>query len=248
MDWLFDTSVEVRFAEAGNALNLAHQSGLAVAQRWIVSAAKDELAQNPVDHQKHSEQLARVSRAFKRSQQTGHWHALAEDAYRKLQAAASDCSSASSTEFLDLLSKNKGISILSTISTDSAASSIRSANQAVRALEAALPKRAVESNIAQPSDMLDLIVDLTFEPAFDILSWFTMSKLNDAEQECRRVANVLAPLRTRLQAIHAAAASKHSTEALHLKSIEAPYLANATQQVPASIKCPVPQGFEKLLK
>nr|WP_192963296.1 hypothetical protein [Pseudomonas fluorescens]CEK42094.1 hypothetical protein PQBR57_0141 [Pseudomonas fluorescens SBW25] len=244
MDWLFDTTVEVRLGEAGNAFDLAHQSAIAVAQRWIVTAAKVELADNPVDHQRHSEQMTRVFSAFKRSKQTGEWLALAEDAYDKLQTAASDCSSASSTELLDLVTHSKGISILSAISNDSAASSIRRANIAVTVLEASLTRRTTASDIELPSDMLDLIVDLTFEPAFDILSWLSMGKLHEAERECQRVASAIAPLRTRLRASHATALSKHNAEWLHLKSIEAPYLVKASQQVPPSLMCEVPQGFD----
>ncbi|HDS1721464.1 hypothetical protein NPS53_08145 [Pseudomonas putida] len=244
VDWLFNTRVEVQLAEAHGRLSRAKSNGNQAARQWMVEAAKHELAGNPSDSQCHAEQANRVSSTHKRCQKLGHWFQLADSAHSFLESAADACRSASSMEFLDLVTKNKGIDMLSSWETDSAARSIRSANDAVRALAAALPKRSASSDIDQPSDLLDLMVDLTFEPAFDILSWFNMSKLNDAERDCRRVAEQVAPLKEQLRVAYSEATSKHRTEVQKLTSIEAPYLAKAAARVPDLIRCSPPNSFE----
>lgn len=244
VDWLFNTRVEVQWAKAHAALAATKSTGHQAARAWMVAAAKKELAGHTVDGQHHAEQSQRVSRASKRSKQIGHWFDLADAAYDSLQSAASACSSAAGMELLDLVTTNKGIAAASTWETDNAARSIRSANEAVQLLAAALPKRSATSDIDQPNDMLDLILDLAFAPSFDVLSWFSMSRLNDAERDCRRVAEQIAPLRDKLRVSYSDASAKHRAEVERLRSIEAPYLAQAASRVPELIRCAPPASFE----
>jgi len=244
VDWLFNTRVEVQLAEAHARLSRAKSNGNQAARQWMIEAAKHELARNPADSQLHTAQSGRVSSTYERSQKLGHWFQLAEEAYSALQSATSACRSASSMEMLDLLTTNKGIAVASSWETENAARSIRNANQKVQDLSAALPRRSAATEIDQPSDFLDLIVDLAFEPSFDILSWFNMSRLDDAARDCQRVAEQIEPLREKLRSAHSNATITHRSEVQRLRSIEAPYLAQAAVKVPDLIRCSPPNGFD----
>ncbi|NVL48672.1 hypothetical protein F2S72_01520 [Pseudomonas syringae pv. actinidiae] len=244
VDWLFNTKVEARFSDAQAELSEATGAGDKIATRWIIETAKADLSLSPGDSQRHAEQTVRLSKADKRKQKVGHWYGLADSAHCMLLAAASNCDSASNMEMLDLVTSNKGISLLSSLETSDAADSIRVANEAVRSLADALPQRAGADDIDQPTDLMDLILDLSIDPPLDFLSWFNLTKLDDAAAECRRVAEQIAPLRAKLHSTLADVTSKCRAELQMLRDVEAPYLIHATSMVPDLIKCPVPQGFD----
>ncbi len=95
---------------------------------------------------------------------------LAENARELLKTAKDECNSASTTEFLDMVTTSKAISILSAIDTSSASSSLKRAMGALKRLADEMPARQspIDSNL--PDDTLDLFVDLTINPVIDILS------------------------------------------------------------------------------
>ena len=169
---------------------------------------------------------------------------MAQDAHSQLIGAADDCSSASTTEMIDLFSSNKAVSVISSISTSSAADSVRRATRALQALSEALPKRATSESIAEPDDFLDLLVDLAIAPPLDIFSWINMGKLDDAADQCRKAAEQVEATLNKLNESSARAAAQREAEQQQLNQIAAPYILAAAKQVPSNFGVKAPTSLE----
>lgn len=242
-DWVFPTRAERQEASAASILEAAKAKGQRAASDWIRSTALHCLNENGADSCRRTALLSRIGDLRQRQGQAAAWLELSQDAIRKLSAAASDCESASSTELIDLVTTNKTISLLSSLETSSAADSVRSANAAVRALSKALPKRGSASEVEEPSDFLDLAIDIAIEPSFDVLSWLNMGKLDEAANECRRLAEQLSPNHERLELLGKESQARLDDAICVLSTIELPYLTAAAEHVPALIKCAVPTSI-----
>lgn len=242
-DWLFPTQAERQEASAASILASAKAKGQQAASDWIRATALHCLNENGADSSRRTAQLSRIDDLRRRHGQVGAWLKLSQDAMCKLSTAASDCQSASSTELIDLVTTNKTISLLSSLETSSAADSVRSANASVRTLSEALPKRGSASVVDEPSDFLDLAVDIAFEPSFDVLSWLNMGRLDDAAHECRRLSEQLSPNHERLERLAKESQAQLDDAIRVLSTIELPYLTAAAEHVPALIKCAAPTSI-----
>lgn len=242
-DWLFKTPAERIQSMAQETLDQALQRGRAAASAWIMNEAIRCLGANASDRQRHFDQLATVNRLQQRARVTASWYQLSMEAQQALDKAASACTSASNTEMLDMFSKSKTVSMMSTFDTSNAASSVRKANRAVQNLADALPKRASGTDIQAPDDLIDLVVDLSGVMDFDLLSFMNVGKLDSAARECRKVAAELGPTHEKLHKASLEAQKGFDEAVSEQRAIEAPYLEAVTALVPSAIRCAVPAGF-----
>lgn len=243
VDALTTTQSETVLNDAEARLAAAMKKGRTAACVWIIDTARQRLAEKPAEAGRYQEQARKLERVQRRAGQMRRWLELAREADRRLSAARSACESASTTELLDFVSTNKVISALSYMDTSSAADAIRNAGRAVQALAEALPKRAGQAEIDQPDDLLDLLVDLAFDPGFDVLSLFNMGRLDDAARQCGKAADKLRPLLERLRQLVDDAQAKVEQERAALRDIEAPYLEAAAAQVPDILRMPTPASL-----
>ncbi|MCS7527128.1 hypothetical protein N0609_12505 [Pseudomonas aeruginosa] len=234
VDYLFQTKAEKSEEQAAAELANVQAQAQAFAARWIVAEAMASLANDEADYPRYLAQRERVAMATKRHTQVDNWRGLAQDAHSLLISAADECSSASTTEMIDLFSSNKAVSVISSVSTSSAADSVRKANRALQALSEALPKRASAESFALPDDFFDLLVDLAIAPSFDFLSWINMGKLNHAEDQCRKAAEKVEATLIKLNESVSRAYAQRNSEQQKLRKIAAPYLQATAERVPSS--------------
>jgi hypothetical protein len=244
VDYLFQTRAEMTEEQAAAALADVQAQAREYAVRWIVASAKASLASVDADHVRYLAQRDRVATAVKRHIQIDKWRQLAQDAHGQLVIAADDCSSASTTEMIDLLSSNRAMSVISSVSTSSAADSVRSAARALQALSEALPQRAGSQRLDEPDDFFDLLVDLTLAPSLDIFSWLNMGKLDDAADQCRKAAEKVKVALNKLNESSAMAAALRVAEQQRLSQIAAPYIQAAASQVPSSFGVKAPESLD----
>ena len=105
--------------------------------------------------------------------------------------ALSEIDDAQSMETMDMFSKNKGISFMSSIANSEAKSAVRAVESAAPAFQQAVErygdtvKQADLGNIkAEFGDTMDLVFDLAFD-GFDFMSMFTLSALGNAEDNLK---------------------------------------------------------------
>ena len=240
VDYFTNTPVERDLTDQRDELIAVMTSAGMAAEKWINGQARDTLRLSAADSQRHSAQLQRIANAKKRHDRVQPLLRLVNDACDKLDQARRDCESASDVELLDLVTTSKAASVWSSMETSGAADSIESAHRAVKALAAALPKRATAAEIDIPNDMLDLFVDIAFEPALDVLSWFNMGRLDDAARQCRKASEKIDPLQAQLKRLSATTRQKIAEEMAALHAIELPHLQAAAAQVPKGINFGMP--------
>lgn len=244
VDFLTDTQAEKDVQDKTERLAAISAKASKNARQWIINAAIAGLQSSKEDMCRHAEQLQRIDNAKNRHNRASRLLDLAQTAHNKLEEARDDCESASTTEMLDLVSKNKALSLLSAFETSDAAETVKEATAALKALSQALPKRANATEFDIPDDFLDLVLDLSIDPAFDILSFFNMQSLDKAASQCREASKKLAPLLSRLQKLNDETAARVTAEQATLHAIEAPYLHTAAAHVPQVIRVQVPSSLE----
>lgn len=128
------------------------------------------------------------------------------DLYNKVQEEISEAldavSSASTMETIDAFSKNKAISVMSSLSTSSAQGEIEDIKPSLKRLENKLETLAEKNEVfmkeVKVSDFADLMVDLAFDFSFDFLSIMNMFALSRASDDLEDLAKKLKPLGTKL--------------------------------------------------
>lgn len=243
VDVLTTTPPEKVLVEAEGRLGTAREAGWSAARAWILATATARLAAQPAEAQRHREQTLRLARAQRRAGHAQRWHRLARDAEDGLSAARQACSSACDSEYLDLLTTSKTISAVSALATSKARDAIGRARRAVQALSDAFPKRSAQPDIEQPDDLLDLVIDLSFEWSFDVGSLFNIDKLDTAAIQCEQAADRLRPLVVRLARLAVDTKARAEQDAAALRAIEAPFIEAAAAEVPELLRVPVPAGF-----
>lgn len=99
-------------------------------------------------------------------------------------------SDAKNMEMLDLLSKNKGVSVLSYMENQEAGEAIKGVRRAMPAFQKALENYNITIKdfdssavrLAEVGDGFDMMIDMAFD-GFDFMSLFTLNKLNNAESD-----------------------------------------------------------------
>lgn len=113
-------------------------------------------------------------------------HDLALDALRAIDRAISQIDSAKSYEMMDAVTSNKGISVVSSMSTSSARNCVERAREAVVRLSEGT-RVAIDGKMIAPDDTFDLILDMAMDSAFDFMSIFNLGKLSKAKERCQEV-------------------------------------------------------------
>lgn len=124
----------------------------------------------------------------------------------EIDEAQSAVSSAQTMEVVDMFSKNKGISVLSSISNSSASGEIRDINPAINSLKSQLEKLSESqpqlAKEIEVSDTLDLITDLAFDFSFDFMSVFSYMKLSSAGSDLSSLEESLKPLGEKIKSTY----------------------------------------------
>ncbi|EIC1587273.1 hypothetical protein K9692_004724 [Escherichia coli] len=239
VDWVSTTPAEHAVEEAEAILSRLKSQGREVARKWVISSAMADLALAP-EFSLYEQLTQRKINLQKRVDKAQQLLSIAENADGKLRVAEAACHSAKDSEFLDLISKSKPMSLISHMDTEKAKKAIDEASRAVRTLANTLPKRAQSVQIEGPDDFLDLVIDFTFDFGFDFMSWFNMDKLEDAARQCLKVRQTIEPLLTSLKSTYVKTDALLQEQNLAVSRIEAPYLVSATAQVPDVIRIKVP--------
>jgi hypothetical protein len=242
-DFFSTTPPEKAQKQAEEKLTATHEAAQDHAYAWIFVQARDALLADPAVAQQREQQIDAMAKASDEKNQADAWYNQAQGTQQKFIRAADACSSASSSEMLDMVSSKKAFSVLSSMDTSSAASAIQEAKSALRRLSDTLPSKTDHVDIAIPDDTLDLIFDFSFDLGFDFMSMVNMNNLDTAASNCRKQAEHLHPLVDRLKAVASDAEAKYQGELSALQQIEAPYLVAATALVPEIIDVEVPTGL-----
>jgi hypothetical protein len=147
----------------------------------------------------------------------------ADDAVKALRQAQSACEAAASAELLDAVSSSQMISWISSSSTFSARSAMRSAAESLAHLRDVVPSCAEQLKASDLDDGPDLVLDLVLDLPFDFASWSNLAALHEAVDACRDTATAIAPLGARLRALREDASGLLHQAVLELTEIEAPF-------------------------
>lgn len=136
----------------------------------------------------------------------------------KIDGALSAIRSASNMETLDLFTKSKAISFMSSMENGSASSAIRRIKSAAPDFERAVRKyqsanesfRADHVHLRNVDDTLDLVTDLAFDSGLDFMSIFSLSALSAAESSVRGLKRKVQPIESAVNR-----AVQHTTSALN---------------------------------
>lgn len=230
------TPAQVALCDAETSFKVAKVSAYRAAQQWVRLCAEYRLADNAVDTQQCQRLQASLDNAQKRKETLRRLQELADTARRCFRKALADSKSASDMELFDLVSTNTGISILSTMETEDAASSLRQAKKSLHDLAEAMPKRSSHQEIEIPDDWLDLAFDFCFEPFFDFLSWSNMEKLDSAASKCEQVIDAIEPLLSKLNNTIQCLSAKIDNDTAAIKAIEKTYVEAAIADLPLKLR------------
>jgi len=105
-----------------------------------------------------------------------------------ISSARSAISNAELAETMDLLSKNKGISLMSSVSSSGANSSIKKVKREVVNLSNMINElKDFQNSITNVDDTFDLMIDLFFDTGFDFFSVFNLFSLGNAKSSLSKV-------------------------------------------------------------
>lgn len=165
--------------------------------RWLMQQSQDtatELTRFETEHQDIKSIVNSISSV----------RSAGRDALSKLESAKSSVSSAQTMEVMDLVTKNKGISTMSTVSNMSASGDIDSAKSAVERFNSRLREhQRVIANLEGTTaiEYMDLTFDLFFGGAMDfvgsVMSLFSLStaenQIDDAITKVKNSLNEIEP-------------------------------------------------------
>jgi hypothetical protein len=157
----------------------AQKVAIETAERVCIEAVAAHLAENDPEFRDLDQRRAAA----------GKVKAAADELLEAIDHALGEVDDAQGTETLDLVSKDKGISILSHLENDEANEAIGEVKDAAQRFRAALEsynggikeKLSQETGVERINDDIDLVLDLVGD-GFDFMSLFTLSQLNDAEE------------------------------------------------------------------
>jgi hypothetical protein len=241
-DALSETPAEQAVSAAEQAVATAEREGYAAARSWVAEESTRLMASNAADAAAWSKQLKRHKDVSAREARIDRWVSLAVQARDLLASARSACESAAGMEVFDAVSTNKGLAVLSTLSTSEAKGKLRAASEAVKALAHALPRTASDAPIDGVDDTLDLVLDLALAPALDFLSFYNASKLSDAGRRCEEVHKDVEAVLAKLRPVAEKARGEVATVMGAMLEIELPYREAAAKRLPGILADLSPPG------
>lgn len=216
-----------------------------ISLQYVVMSSLQEIMNSP-DGELYQHQVTCWKEAQIKYKESGRLLKLAENAREKLKTARNDCNSASSLELLDMFTTNKVVSVFSAMDTSSASSSLKKAMSALKQLADEMPDLKSSIDVCLPDDTLDLIVDLTLNPAIDILSWFNVSKLDNAEEQCSKALKKLQKLLGQLGEVHDLRTKEYQSQLETLKTTEKPYIRKVMRRIPENMKFKEPEYLQTI--
>lgn len=247
LDYLFDTAPEKALEAAEDRMAVARKEAADAVTIAVSGAAMRllSLASSDVDRRKVQFERLRAVREGSRSAEK--MLGLAKRARSALHKASEACSSASSMELMDTVSSNKGISVMSSVSTSNARSAVAEAQEALADLRNAVDAAArLKADVDVPDDMLDLVIDFAIDLPFDFLSLMNMSKLDSAGEKCDEAKDAVSAIIPRLKKDVDLAREALQREESALAAIDGPYIRKASVSVPAPLHFAIPRSMGEL--
>lgn len=251
-DWVSDTPSELAIAETTQALEQSCKEARRTTVTWLDGQQEAWLASSGMEQPRALKTSLDHRQA--RLDKFSNLHSLSRQALSALDTAAERCSSASTMETIDMISSNKGLSLLSTIETGEASDDVETAKRAVTRLQKALKRTEQDPELMDVgSDLPDLAIDMMFDVGLDVLSFFNMLALDESEQSCRDAYDKLKPLHERLEQLKTTASSATDRARTDFESVRRPMLEQWLQQVPQPLVALLPPshapsaGFAPLL-
>lgn len=207
---------------------------------WLQRQAEVLLAQDADARDALEQQMQRQASLDRRVNTFSDLVASGRRAVNDLERAASACKSASSMEMLDFASKNKGISVMSTVRTNEASRAIRQASNSIQAFTALAPKRGTTAQLHDVDDTLDLIVDLVVDVPVDIFSWLNMRALDQAARKCREVHFALSKAVEDLEQAHKSAIQAQALGSQRILDLMRPFRLQAYADLPEQLRVLAP--------
>lgn len=222
IDALSVTPAERAVNDAEEAKSRAFEKLRQIARDWVRRETLRRVAESDQAglHQAKRDLWTRRSARFD-AIRSALW--AADDAVKVLGQARSACEAAASAELLDAVSSSQMISWMSSSSTFSARSAMRSAAESVAHLRDAVPSCVEQLKIGDLDDTPDLVLDLVVDLPFDFSSWANLSALNEAVDACRDTAAAIAPLCLRLRGLREDASRLVHVVAQEVAAIETPF-------------------------
>lgn len=236
VDFFCDTLAEETLSAAERHYQFVREDVRRSMTDWLLLRSEALLGSDTSARQQLSQLRRRQVELNNRVQIVEKLENAGAKALNDLDKAISACNSASNMEFFDLLSKNKGISLLSSLETSEASNAIRQARLSVEAFAKLAPKRGLASDLSVVDDTVDLVVDLAIDLPFDILSWFNMDALDTAENRCKQIRD---SLKKSLKPVHDALHTTrhaHSLASQRIAELLQPYRKQAYQELPEMLR------------
>lgn len=237
IDFFTSTQAEEALERAEDALAQHKRKCEAWVRSWYAGRVDALISQDEDAAQSLSQLRERAKSLDAVTVQAKKLLSLANEAAGSLDRAASACSSASSSEFLDAVTSNKAISMMSTLDSSNAKSALERAHQAVRRLKEALPTSAnvVQGEMIDVDDTLDLIIDFAFDLPLDITSFLQMGSLDRAQKQCKDIEAKITPISAKLREQHAKAQAESEDAKAKLAAFIQPYGTLAKMDVPSNL-------------
>jgi hypothetical protein len=242
--WLVDAVFITRYEAELNAATKHHEQlethARGCARAWVQQRTLVLATATPELAEQHRQLAGAVDAATQQAKLTQEWVRRASAARAAMLDAKMCCQSASTTELLDAMTKNKAVSWMSWSETSGASDAVDKAKRAVDALRKSLPARGqplgLDTRIHVPDAFFALAVDILVSPTFDLLSWWNMSALDGAARKCDRAADALARFGREARALADQAAAQLQTASAAKAVHEAPYSRAACGELPARLQ------------
>lgn len=247
LDYLFDTAPEKTLEAAEDRMAVVRKEAADAVTIAVSGAAMRLLSLASTDVDRRKVQFERLRTVREGSRSAEKMLGLAKRARSALHKASEACSSASSMELMDTVSSNKGISVMSSVSTSNARSAVAEAQEALAALRNAVDAASrLKADVDVPDDMLDLVIDFAIDLPFDFLSLMNMSKLDSAGEKCDEAKNAVSAIIPRLKKDVALAREAVQREEAALAVIDGPYIRQAAATVPPTLRFAIPHSMSEL--
>ena len=121
---------------------------------------------------------------------------------REINEAQSAISEAETMETLDMVSSNKGLSVLSSLSTSEANSEIQDIKPVLEDFKQSLKKlesKELEQDLPEVDDSFDLVFDFVFDGGFDFFSMLNLFSLGEADSDLEELKDKISPVGSNLR-------------------------------------------------
>lgn len=160
--------------------------------------------------------------------------AAAVETINALDSALSAISSARSWEYVDLASKNKGVSAASSMQTAAANSAVSTANQWLAHLKGLIG--AAHSPVRGPGGTLDMVMDMSGFDGFDFTSFMALGSLSRSRDACTAARTEVAAFRVHSQRARDAAWRILCAKRAEIDALRAPFRAAAVAELPLAAR------------